>query len=263
MKLFEQIFLSFKFYGETFRFIDRHDLYRLLIIPAILSFGVAVFVAWLAWKTSEDVIVSLLSVFNLRQFSGFVGDIIDFIFRMVIRGLTLFFYLKIFRYLLLFVLSPSLYWISGKIQSIALQEKHEFQFKRYFKHILRSMEIAVLNFIRDIFLTAIIVVIALIITWLVPLAPFAIFFVESYFFGYAMIDYRNLFFNMSIKESQVVIHRNFGLALGNGICFNLILLIPVIGIMLGPSLALIAAGISIDEAENKPGNDATISKSIQ
>jgi CysZ protein len=233
-----------------------------LIIPAILSLGVAVFVAWVAWKTSEDVIINLLSIFNLRQFSGFLGDMIDFMFRMVIRGLTLFLYLKIFRYLLLIVLSPSLHWISGKIQSIALRESHEFIFKRYFKHVLRSMEIAVLNFIRDILLTAVVVVVSIIITWLAPLAPFAIFFVESYFFGYTMIDYRNLYFNMSIKESGAVIQRNSGLALGNGICFNLILLIPVIGIMLGPTLALIAAGISIDEAENKPVYDVTIDKSL-
>ncbi|HLF34784.1 MAG TPA: EI24 domain-containing protein [Cyclobacteriaceae bacterium] len=252
MLFFEQLFLAFKYYGETFRFIDRHNLYKYLIVPALLSLGVALFVAWLVWVSSEMVITGVLSRFDFRQLSGFWGDSIEFVFKTILLALIISGYLKIFRYLLLLVLTPSFVWISGKIQSIELGEMREFSLGMFMKNILRSMEIAVMNFIRDLFITSLVIVVVLILTWTVPLAPFAIIFVECYFFGYAMIDYRNQFLSMSIRESGKVIRKNIGLAVGNGICFNLILLIPLLGIMFGPALALIAAGISIDEVGNNP-----------
>ncbi len=247
MKFFEQLFFSFRFYGKTFRFIDEHNLYRHLIIPALISLGVAVFVAWVGWKTSGNVIFYLLSALSFRERTGFWGDLAEAIFRFIIRILTLLFYLKIFRYLLLIVLSPFFTRISAKVQAIELGEDNELSFKALAGNILRSTEIAILNFFRDVMFTGLILIIVIIVTWLVPLIPFAIFFVESYFLGYAMIDYRNQFLHKSVKDSRRVIHENIGLAVGNGICFNLILLVPLFGIMFGPVLALIAAGISIDE----------------
>jgi CysZ protein len=261
VRFFEQVFLSFKYYGETIRFIDQHNLYRKLILPSVLSLLVAVFVAWFGWKTSEDIISNLLSVFSFRTLTGFWGDMIELVFRFVVRLITLFIYLKVYRYLLLLVLAPSFMVISQKVQSIALNEPPDFSGKAIVKNILRSMEIAILNFFRDMLLSGLIILIAIVVTWLAPVAPFAIFFAESYFFGYAMIDYRNQFLHKSIKESKNIIHNNMGLTIGNGICFNLILLIPVFGIMVGPSLALIAGGISIDEVE-KLKNDYAIRKSI-
>ncbi len=254
MRFFEQLFLSFKYYGETFRFIDRHNLYGLLIIPAILGLGVTLFVAWIGWKTSESVIAYLMSIFSFRELTGFWGDLVEVVFRFVIRLLTLFLYLKIFRYLLLVILSPSFIWISKRIQAIQLGDKHTSI--PYFRSLFRCLGIALFNFIRDILYTGLVILVALIVTFLAPLAPFAIFFVESYFYGYAMMDYRNQFLHKSVIESRKVIHHNIGLTLGNGICFNLILLVPLFGVMLSPVLALIAAGISIDEVEKESNEHA-------
>lgn len=251
MVFLEQLFLSFKYYGETFRFIDRHNLYGLFILPAILSLGTTLFIGWLAWKTGEEVIIYLFSFFNFRELSGFWGEMLEFIFRMVIRVLTVIFYLKVFRYSLLLVLTPSLMWISRRIQSIALGQAPEISLNLWVRNIFRSMKIAILNFVFDIFATGLILLIVIILTWLAPLAAFAIFFEESYFLGYAMIYYRNQFLNLSVKESRTIIQRNMGLALGNGICFNIVLLIPLIGVMTAAVLALIAAGISIDEVEKR------------
>ena len=249
MRFFEQLFLSFKYYGETFRFIDEHNLYRKLVLPSILSLLVAIFVAWFGWKTSESIINNLLTVFSFRQLSGFWGDMVELIFRFVIRLITLFVYIKIYRYLLLLVLAPSFMRISQQVQSIELNETSEISGKSAAKNIVRSMEIAILNFFRDMLFTGLIILMAVVVTWLAPIAPFAIFFVESYFFGYAMTDYRNQFLHLSVKESRKIIHNNIGLVIGNGICFNLILLVPLVGIIFAPVLALIAAGISIDEVE--------------
>ncbi len=252
MIFFEQLFLAFKYYGETFRFIDKHNLYRYFIIPAILGLGVGLFIAWLVWATSEQVISGILSRFDFRQLSGFWGDTVEFLFKSIILGLTISGYLKIFRYSLILVLTPSFMQLSRRIQSIELGEMTGVTFNQFIRNILRSAELTVMNFVRDLFVTSLTIVVVLILTWTVPLAPFAIFLAECYFFGYSMIDYRNQFLSMTIKESRRVIRKNVGLAVGNGICFHFILLIPLLGIMFGPALALIAAGISIDEVGNNP-----------
>jgi len=91
--------------------------------------------AWLIWATSEQVISSILSRFDFQQLSGFWGDTVEFLFKTIIMGLTISVYLKIFRYSLLLVLTPSFIRFSHKIQCIELGEMQEYSFKlRYEEH---------------------------------------------------------------------------------------------------------------------------------
>lgn len=53
MDFLHQIKLSFIFYWRSFRFIDSNDLWKLLIIPSIISLIIAFVVIVFAIKTSE------------------------------------------------------------------------------------------------------------------------------------------------------------------------------------------------------------------
>ena len=79
----------------------------------------------------------------------------------------------------------------------------------------------------------------------------AILILESYFMGYSMADYRNEYHKLSSKESRKLINNYVGLVIGNGMFFNLFLLIPVIGILAAPVFALIASGLSINYIEKR------------
>jgi CysZ protein len=61
------------------------------------------------------------------------------------------------------------------------------------------------------------------------------------------------------KESVQFVHRNRGLAIGNGIVFILFLLIPVIGVILVLPLSVTAAStktVEVLKLKNKPANAA-------
>jgi CysZ protein len=65
-----------------------------------------------------------------------------------------------------------------------------------------------------------------------------------------MMDYAFEMDGLSIIKSRETIRKNAGIALGNGLMFNLIILLPLIGVILGPVLALVAARVAIDDNKN-------------
>jgi CysZ protein len=142
--------------------------------------------------------------------------------------------------------------VSGKIQTI-LQVKRKTQVSsgQYLVDCSRGMGIAFKHFFIDVLITLALVLIALLITWILPFLPFLILVVESYFFGYSMLDYRNEFIGLSPQESKQLINNYPGLVIGNGLFFNFFLLIPFIGVLFAPMLALIAAGKSINFMEKR------------
>jgi hypothetical protein len=54
----------------------------------------------------------------------------------------------------------------------------------------------------------------------------------------------------------------WGIAVGNGLIFNLINLLPLIGVILSPILALVTAKVAIDENKNTKFYVSPIHKSI-
>jgi len=246
-----QFFLGFKSYQSAFKYIDDNRLWKLFLLPSLIALLISILIGYLAWISSDDIVEYLVRIFQIRDLTDFWGVIIEFTFVMLIRGLTLFIFLKFYRYFVLFFLAPALGYTSQRIYCIHRKTDFSFGMKVFGRKVSRAWLVAFRNLILEIPLTVVILFLTLVITWLAPLGPFIILVLESYFFGLAMIDYRNACMGMSMKESRKYSQNNFGLAIGNGICFNLILLVPIIGVMVAPVLALIAGGMAANENENK------------
>jgi CysZ protein len=90
-----------------------------------------------------------------------------------------------------------------------------------------------------------------VIAWIIPIAPIVILLLESYFMGYSMADYRNEYFGIKSKESRKLINKYFGLTIGNGMLFNFLLLIPLLGVLFAPTFALVSSGLSINYLEKR------------
>ena len=82
-------------------------------------------------------------------------------------------------------------------------------------------------------------------------APFLIFAVESYYFGFAMLDYRNEYKLISAKESRILINQHRGLALGVGSMFNFMLFVPFLGVLVAPVLSVVAGGLAFNEVDDQ------------
>ncbi len=246
MKLGEQLFLAYKSYGQAFRTLDNKRLWSILILPSILSLLIAVGVGILAWTTSDDILLYVNGKFLVREFDSAVGNLFHIIATLAIRGLTFFLYLKLYRYLILILLSPVFVNISNIFHRLVSGEDHKMNIWAYCFCSFRGIKFAMRNFVLEIIVTVLLTLLAIIIFWIFPLIPILIFIAESYFFSMVLMDYAFEMGGMSMKES-IERSRNIpGVPITNGLIFNFILLIPVIGVILGPVLAFIAAQESVN-----------------
>ena len=76
-------------------------------------------------------------------------------------------------------------------------------------------------------------------------APILSLFTECYFYGFSMLDYSMERRKKTISESIYFINQHKGLAIGNGIVFYLMHLLPILGWILAPAYAVVAATLSL------------------
>lgn len=251
MDFLHQIKLSFSFYWRSFRFIDTNNLWRYLIMPALINLIIAFLIIVFAVKTSGIIVELVLENFKPTSSDRTVNSFIEGFLLVLIRSFVFYLYLKVYRYFSLIFLTPMFSIISSKVQLIDSGKSRAPCTRKYLMGCSRGIKIALKNFIIEITFSTIIIIISLLTGWFIPLAPLAILFLESYFMGYSMADYRNEYYGINSKESRKLIHNYFGLVLGNGLFFNLFLLVPLVGILFAPPIALIASGLSINYLEKR------------
>jgi len=262
VKLGEQLFLAGKSYGQAIRLIDKYKLWSLLILPAILSLIIAIIVGGLAWMTSRDVLTFIINKYSFNDFDEKMGSVLKFTVSIIVRLVMLFFYLKIYRYLILIILSPVFVNISNALQSAIYGDNQKADIWSYCYCSFRGIKIAIRNFIYEILLTFVLVFISLIIFWILPLIPILILFIESYFFGMTLMDYKFNQNDIGQKDGISITRNHSGLAITNGLVFNLIILVPIIGVIVGPVWAFIASWEACDHIKFLAANVNKINKPI-
>jgi len=173
-----------------------------------------------------------------------------FIFgQLILQLILLLFYFSWFKYLFLIIGSPVFAYISERTESIIEGKDYPFDFKQFGKDIIRGIAIAVRNtlwqtvYLVSIFLLSLIPLIG----WATPVL---VLFIECYYFGFSMLDYSSERRKMSVSESIDFIGRHKGLAIGNGMVFYLMHGLPILGWILAPTYAVIAATLSLHTEKN-------------
>ncbi len=210
MDFTHEIQLAFRHYWRAFRFIEKKNLWTFLILPALLNLLIALIISFFAIKSSGQLVALFMKNLHFASSNNGFHRFLESVILLILRGMVLFMYLKIYRYLVLILVAPILAFISEKVQSLDLGIEEHIQPKQYFNEFTRGMRIAIRNFFFEILFTVLILFVTFLITWLVPLAPILILIVESYYMGYAMMDYRNEFLKMSAKESRKIGESTFG-----------------------------------------------------
>jgi len=105
---------------------------------------------------------------------------------------------------------------------------------------------------RNLLLQSCTLVLLLLLSF-IPIAgwvtPMLCFFLECYFFGFSLLDHTRKQYGFSYRQGILFIRRHRGLAIGNGLGFYLLMFIPVVGWILGPSYAIIAATLSFHQKQ--------------
>ncbi len=233
------------------------------IIKSFESYGTASSYLFKPWALKYVIISAIISLITLSAFIGliyyygdnlgaWIGQAIPFKIEIewIVNALEWFFRIAlllalvfIFKYVILIVTAPVMSLLSESIEIRLTQNTiPQLSFTGQIKSMLRGTALAVSNLTREILITIPIFIASFIPGVAFLTAPLLIM-VQSYYAGFGNYD----FFmerRYSIRRSRNFMNRNKGYAIGNGFLFLSLLFVPLIGVLIAPSLSTIAATIS-------------------
>ena len=250
--MLKEIIIAIQSYFKAHYFIREHKLWKWIIIPglvytilfiiSIYFFGKTAntFIEWLGFKTGLKAWLDKSGTQFLRFLFAFAGIILWLI--------QMLFYFSLFKYIWLIVGSPVFAYLSEKTDSIIQNKQFDFNSKQFLKDMLRGTSIALRNSLwQSVYMISILILSVIPVAgWLTPLLALL---VECYYYGFSMLDYSLERKRMNTSESIYFIGNHRGLAIGNGLIFYIMQLVPFIGWVLAPAYAIIAATLSLHDVK--------------
>jgi CysZ protein len=245
--LLKDIIIAIQAYFQAHRFIKKHKLWKWIIIPgviyAILFFVGIYFFIHTANNFFEYVNKHFLESSLQKLKESFLGFLIT-LGTVMVWMMTVLFYFSLFKYFFLIVGSPIFAYLSEKTEAIIEGYDLPFSFKELIDNIFRGIKIALRNTLwQTVYLIGILLLSLIpLIGWATPVLALLI---ECYYYGFSMLDYSMERHKKTAAESIYFIGNHRGLAIGNGIVFYLMHWLPVVGWVLAPAYAVVAATLSM------------------
>ena len=247
---FREVLAAVQAYGKAHQFIMQHKLWKWILIPGIVYCILFMTGIYFVWGYSGDFVEYL---FNLLPVKVWIQDLesswISFFFILLglsIRFMILLLCFSYYKYLFLVLGSPLFSYLSEKTEAIMDRKDYPFSWQQFMKDMVRGIVMSIRNSLNQT-----LCVIALIILSFIPIVgwitPLFAFFIEAYFYGFSMVDYSCERHKLNTKQSIQFIRAHRRIALGNGMVFYLMMFIPVLGWIMAPSYAVIAATIHLSD----------------
>lgn len=246
--MLKEIIIAFQSYGKAHRFIKKHRLWKWILLPGLLYMLLFAGSMILFGTTVKQVVDYLITASGLQEWLQQINSgLMNFVFLLMFGALWLMlmlFYFSMFKYLWLIIGSPLFAYLSEKTESIMEGRDFPFSFGKWVKDMVRGIRMALRNTFWQLVYSIAITILSFVplIGWAAPLLGL---FIECYYYGFSMLDYSCERHGLSATQSIRVIGTHKGLAIGNGFVFYLMHVVPVIGWVLAPSYAVIAATISL------------------
>ena len=248
--LLKEIVISIQAYFQAHQFIRQHKLWKWILIPGILYALLFLTGMYFFWTSTSEAVTYISKLVGLQVWlERMHNSFLNFLFilgELIVRVILVFFYFSLFKYLFLIIGSPIFAYLSEKTESILEGRDFPFSFKQLLKDILRGIRLALRNALWQTVYTISILILSFIplVGWITPLIAL---FVECYYYGFSMLDYSCERRKMSPAQSVAFIGTHKGLAIGNGLVFYLMHSVPLLGWVLAPSYAVVAATLSLHE----------------
>lgn len=231
----KNIFKGIKAYAGTFKLISKLGLWKYFGIPMLISLLTAILIGVSAWGFSDNIANLLDKIWiwewgaeTFHKTAVFLGVVI-----IVIIGFIL------YKHIVMALSAPFMSPVSEKIEKHILGEQHLHRDTTNAAQLWRGVRINVRNLLFELLFT-----IPLLILSFIPVVNFftsvLIFLVQAYYAGFGNMDY-TLERHYKYDESIKFVRSHSGVAIGNGIVFMAMLLIPVIGIILVLPLSVTAS----------------------
>jgi CysZ protein len=163
---------------------------------------------------------------------------------LILQLIFVLFYLSLFKYLFLILGSLVFAYLSEKTASILEGRDYPFSWPQLLQDAWRGVRLALRNTLWQTvyMLTLLLLSLVPVVGWIAPLIAL---FIECYYYGFSMLDYSCERNKLSPSESIDYIGRHRGLAIGNGLMFLLMHGVVVVGWVLAPAYAVVAATLSL------------------
>ena len=251
--MLKEIIIAIQSYYKAHHFIREHKLWKWIVLPGIVYsilfvISIIFFVKtanhlteWISLETGLKTWLDKRESGLLRFIFAF-GAIMFWLIQMLL-------YFSLFKYVWLILGSPVFVYLSEKTDSIIEGKKFEFNSMQFRKDMLRGIWIAIRNTLwQSVYMISILLLALIPVAgWLTPLLALL---VECYYYGFSMLDYSFERKKMNTAESIYFIGNHKGLAIGNGLMFYLMHIVPVVGWVLAPAYAIVAATLSLHDIKD-------------
>lgn len=235
-------------YFQAHRFIQKHKLWKWILIPGIIYTTLFIVGMYFFGQTSSNFIEWMSYKSGLSQWlTRFDSGVLSFLFAfgtLLLWLILMLFYFSLFKYIFLIVGAPLFAYLSERTEAIIEGKDFPFSFAQLFKDMKRGILIALRNSLWQTVYTLSILLLSLvpIAGWLTPILALL---VECYYYGFSMLDYSMERHKRTPAESIYFIGNHKGLAIGNGLVFYLMHMLPIVGWILAPAYSVVAATLSI------------------
>ncbi|MDO6489930.1 MULTISPECIES: EI24 domain-containing protein [unclassified Cellulophaga] len=244
--MLKNILKGIKAYTGTFALISKLKLWKYFLVPILISVLTAAIVVLLAIWLSGSIggFIAQIWIWDwgkevFTTVSNFLGATI-----IVVIGLLL------YKHIVMALSAPFMSPVSEKIEAhLTGVPAHSHTNTSFSEQLWRGIRINVRNLVKEILFT-----IPILLLGLIPVVGIAstilLFLMQAYYAGFGNMDY-TLERHLKYKESIVLVRKNRGLAIGNGIIFMLFLFVPLVGIILVLPLSVTAATVKTIEILKK------------
>lgn len=238
---------SFKYF-KAFRFVKKHKLWGFVIVPGLVNVAMLIAIVYASFYFSDQLKEAILdqAFAWLDCLPNFMLDSIVFIISILIRFVLFAIYIYIYKTLIMILLSPMLSYLAEKVRLILTGEEKPFGLEQLINDSLRGIRIAFRSLGMEL-LAYLIILILMFVPIVQFFTPILLILVQTYFHGFSMLDYCMEARGYDYKESIAEIRKKKLLAIGNGIGFYFLTLMPIVGWMFAPTLGVVSAYLSLEE----------------
>lgn len=247
--MLKEIIIAFQSYVKAHHFISTHRLWKRVLIPGILYSILLIAAVILLWQTANSALEKLSSLIGIGRFLQHQHSaVLSFFFVMggaMVHIVLVFFLFSLFKYVILIIGSPVFTYLSKLTDALLNGREYRFQFDREFREdMFRGIRLALRSTAWQTVYTISILILSFIplVGWITPVISI---FVECYYYGFSMLDYSCNRHQLTPAASIAYISQRRGLAIGNGMVFYGMHLIPFLGWVFAPAYAIIASTISL------------------
>ena len=252
--MLKEIVIAIQSYFAAHQFIKKHGLWKWIMIPGIIYCILFIAGLYLFGISSVQAIEFILQKSGIKAWLEAMHDgwlnLLVIVGQGIIMAVLFLYYFSLFKFLFLIIGSPIFAYLSERTESILEGKDFPFSFSQLLKDIWRGSKIALRNLLWQTVYVLTILILSFIpvVGWIAPLIALL---TECYYFGFSMLDYSSERNKLSPTQSIEFISRHKGLAIGNGLVFYLIHLVPLLGWLVAPSYAVIAATLSLHKSKEK------------